>query len=317
MELGWPVQFFGNFGPAARVLLTAANVPCVESQDAGTPEDLTALCRQVKKNAVGGVVLDSYAIDSEYLRCVAATGQPVLVIDDFGNLSDYPCSAILNFTMSATELTYHTAGARLLGPQFFLARRPLRQLRKRTSARCGTAEKILVAMGGADALGLTSRVVRALAELHRGAVRVVVGSDSPLLEDPALPQGWEMMVRPPDLGDAFAWADVCVCAGGMTKYEAAFLGVPAAVLAENEGQWTDTLEFARRGLAHELGFAPHVGPALLAERLAEFLGNRGALERLARSGRAAFPDDPTLAAAGEFTQLLRSEAIPPSGPTRS
>ena len=33
-----------------------------------------------------------------------------------------------------------------------------------------------------------------------------------------------------DLADEFAWADLCICGGGLTKYESAYMGVPAAVL---------------------------------------------------------------------------------------
>jgi spore coat polysaccharide biosynthesis predicted glycosyltransferase SpsG len=108
----------------------------------------------------------------------------------------------------------------------------------------------------------------------------------------------------PDLADALSRADVTICGGGLTKYESAYLGVPAAVLSVNKGQAEDTLAFAARNLGLDLGLAEAVDDSTICRRLEPLLRNAPLRRSLSRSGLDCFPVDPTMLVAEELLALI-------------
>jgi spore coat polysaccharide biosynthesis predicted glycosyltransferase SpsG len=106
-----------------------------------------------------------------------------------------------------------------------------------------------------------------------------------------------MLSRQPDLAEQFAWADACITGGGLIKYESAFMGVPAAAVAQNEGQDGETRALTRAGLVFDLGLADDRSDGELASALGSFLGDHDLRDSLAARARATFPDDPSARAA--------------------
>lgn len=87
--------------------------------------------------------------------------------------------------------------------------------------------RVLVTFGGTDPTRLTEKVASTLPEskVIKPPGRVVKGG--PVVENPSMAA--EMLA-----------ADVIVCSAGRTLYEAAFLGVPAVVLAQNARETSHT-----------------------------------------------------------------------------
>jgi spore coat polysaccharide biosynthesis predicted glycosyltransferase SpsG len=115
-------------------------------------------------------------------------------------------------------------------------------------------------------------------------------------------------VQRPDLAADFAWADICVSGGGLTKYEAAYLGVPVGVLSQTSEQADETRRFASHGLALDLGLWCETGERELRDGLARLYRDAGLRDALGATGLRIFPDDPTARAAESVGSVIERAA---------
>jgi spore coat polysaccharide biosynthesis predicted glycosyltransferase SpsG len=311
-ECGFPCLFRGRYSAGADEMLSSADMPFdQQSASIGGPEDLDATLENVRTRRFVATVVDSYEVDESYLSALDDRAGPLLFLDDFNRLARYDCAAILNCTVDAPQLRYPPGKAELLlGVDYFLARRRLRQLRRAARPRSGAFRKVLVAIGGVDRHDLTLLVVSTLLEVApQLSLRVVVGRSHRRVGELALltakfAGGGRVEAQLPDLGEPLVWADLCVCGGGLTKYEAAYLGTPAAVLSQNRAQADETLHFCRRGLAADLGLWEEIDGAHLAGRLSDLLDDSFAGQALSARGLDYFPADPTRHAAERFAAII-------------
>jgi spore coat polysaccharide biosynthesis predicted glycosyltransferase SpsG len=255
------------------------------------------------------VVIDSYRTDAAYLEGLKVTGTATVVIDDFRSLPAYPCDVVLNFTVEAPALGYPEGPLLLLGPEYFPARRRLVELRPESTGRDrqGLVRNLLIAVGGADPKHLGQRLVDILRERHAGTcLRLVAANDAdPDCELGGFLQGSRVLPRQPDLSEPLLWADACVTGGGLIKYESAFMGVPAAALAQNAGQAGESRALAGAGLVFDLGLADAGSDDDLGSALDSFLTDDGLRDGLIAGARAAFPADPSSHAARAILTAVR------------
>ena len=297
------VRFLGEYNDTARTMLASAGVDhrCFAGWQGSAIA--TALV------GASGLVVDSYLADEETLAGASAAC-PVLVIDDFARLSRYPCQAILNFTVGADTLSYpDDVPTRLLGPQYLLVRRRLRTLAGAKRATTGTVvRRVLLSFGG-GAWRLAARIsLEALYALAPDLEVIVVAGtddDADLRETVARFAGGVRLLRGlGDLADQFAWADACVTGGGLTKYEAAYLGLPVAVLSRTEDEADDTVRFAGEGLAVDLGGLSRLNEDQVHTGLQQLLTDAGLRRRLQRTAAQRFPADPTAHAARAWLTVM-------------
>ncbi len=254
------------------------------------------------------VVLDSYRADPAYLAVIKPHGPKLVMIDDFRELESYPCDVVLNFTWEAPSLGYPEGPALLLGPEYFLTRRKLVERRADSIQRhrSGDVRNLLVAVGGSDPKGITARLLRLLSDIDSNlCVHTISGSGDPL--EPLLERfapGSEVLPRQPDLSQPLLWADAAITGGGLIKYESAFMAVPAAAIAQNEGQDGETQVFAGAGLVFDLGLADTVSDEELAASLKKFLSSAQLRENLTTRMKKAFVADPTANAAQSILEAL-------------
>ena len=116
--------------------------------------------------------------------------------------------------------------------------------------------------------------------------------------------GSAVVPRQPDISDQFLWADVAITGGGLIKYESAYMAVPVAAIAQNEGQDRETRVFSRAGLAHDLGLADAVTDADLTASLDRFLGDASLRRAMASRMRDAFVADPSANAAQTLLEAI-------------
>ncbi len=314
-ECGLACRFLGRFDAGATALLSSAGLPFESlSEQSGTDKDALATIHAGKQCQAAGMVVDSYAVQDDYVSTLGRA-VPVLLIDDFKRLTRYDCTAVLNFTINAPLLPYPRGAQRyLLGPEYLLVRKSLRELRRSGTPCSRNVGRVLVAMGGADTADLTSRVVRALLKVAPNlSVLVVVGKDYGRgRELSSLMAGFsgkgEVMVQLRDMAEAFRWADMCVCGGGLTKYEAAYIGRPAAVLSQTREVFEETRHFVRRGLAFDLGLGEMQDDAGLAGLLADFIADAELRDSLCKAGIACIPEDSTQRAAETLVEVVRGRA---------
>lgn len=159
------------------------------------------------------------------------------------------------------------------------------------------APHILVSMGGADPLGLTLPTVRALAKIHEPMkVTVVLGpSSSPALDQQIRAAAPDFMIArsPKNLAELMATADVALVTFGVTAYELAAIGVPAAYLCLNEDHAQSASAFVRSGMGVSLGLSSRFNEAKLVETVLQLMEDpdlrrsMGAAGRLNLDGRGA------------------------------
>lgn len=191
------------------------------------------------------LVVDHYAFDAAWHREVrGALGCAILAIDDLGDRSLaadilLDANAALSHTVKYNErLTPKTR--MLVGPRFALLAQAYR------NAPCyafsDNIRSIGVFMGGADAYGASSAVLRALRNEagFRGEIEIVSTSANPRLEalqaHCAANGNAELTLDLPDLSSFYARHDLQIGAGGTSSYERCYIGVPtiAMVLAANQ-----------------------------------------------------------------------------------
>ena len=320
-EVGWRSIFAGCFDRSASQIIAAAGCEIREAATtanaAGDAIATGQLLRQLKPDLV---VFDSYAADRDYLDMLRSDATAMVLFDDFGHWADYPCDAILNFTVGATGRAYlNRQRLRLLGPAYFPARKNMRQLRAQTTrTTAGRASRVLVALGGLDEHGLARRVLRALHEAELTAeVHVVSGSrnrDIDEIKRTVEQFGGTSCYRHglPDLASEFAWADSCIAGGGLTKYEALFMGLPTAAISMNAGQYDDTLLLEDRGAVMNLGLSENFDPARWVEMLRRFALDPSIRISLARRAAELFPGDTTGNAIQALCGLLINKKENPS-----
>ena len=254
------------------------------------------------------LVVDSYGANDRYLADLKSTGRAVVIFDDFRKLQTYPCDVVLNFTWDARSLGYPDGPVLLLGPEYFPARRRLVDLRPQSTERdrAGVVRNLLVAIGGSDPKLLAARLVRILSERHADiSLRVIATNEADLessLADFAL--GSAVLPRQPDLSEQLLWADACITGGGLIKYEAAFMGVPAAAVSQNKGQAGESVALSRAGLVFDLGLADDRTDEELGSALNVFFSDETLRCGLVSRVKSSFPTDPSAHAAGAILQVL-------------
>jgi spore coat polysaccharide biosynthesis predicted glycosyltransferase SpsG len=287
-ETGVRALFCGEFNRRAEGLLAEAGMPTEAA--IGT----AGVAGLAHDGGCGAIVVDSYGFDAADMEALSPqrTGAALIIIDDYAALSEYPAGArVLNFTVGAPELEYRGRDLELLlGPRYFLVRRAVRQLRAQRQTVRRPARHVLVALGGGDRFGMSVGLAGALTSAYPELeVRLAPGAYENLPERvDALPAG--------QLTPGYAWADIAVTGGGLTKYEAAYLGVPPIIVSQSLAEDAETQRFTRAGLGADAGYAERVSEDLLVE----FVRDVELHGRLRDAAAGVFPDDPT----GHVAEIL-------------
>jgi spore coat polysaccharide biosynthesis predicted glycosyltransferase SpsG len=257
-DKGASCVFRGSFNQLALCMIEGSGFVAIPAQRLG----LQRIPMELPVTPTRGVLLDSYQVDAQEIEVIQNQLLPLrlLLLDDFAKHAVYHCAAVINFTIGAASLDYPKTMARLyLGLDFFPARRWLRRLRaKRYTRSSQEVCRLLVVAGGRDICGLNTTILTLLDARWRSCeVALVLGDDDETRGALAPLSGrfpnLQVLPSQPNLEHWLDWADVCLCGGGLVKYECLFAGVPVASLAQNAGQLQDSAHLAEHGLIANLG----------------------------------------------------------------
>ena len=301
--------FAGLFDGAAQDQIAASGFDRIDLADrVNTAADRQRLADIMRKEGPCFIIVDSYRADEGYLADLKALASATVAIDDFRALATYPCDAVLNFTWEASSLGYPEGPVLLLGPDYFLARRRLVELRPQSidRDRRGEIRNLLIAIGGSDPKGIAGRLVGILRKRYAGiCLRVIAANDADLADGLAeFAPGSRVLPRQPDLSEQLLWADACITGGGLIKYESAFMGVPAAAISQNDGQARESAALTRAGLVFDLGLADDRSDEQLGTALDRFFADHALRDGLAERVRGAFPPDPSANAARAIVEAV-------------
>lgn len=240
------------------------------------------------------MLVDSYSLTAASLAQMHHDRglERLLVMDDFGLLGRYDCDGLINFTIGASPDLYQGQEPGLdlfLGPAYYPARRWMRQLRDQLAQRrrASAIRKVLIVAGGTDLKCVTLALLQALHEVLPEAEPVVLRSAGlgPEVEEVlARFEHSRLIPLQPDLREWFQWADVCLCGGGLVKYECMYLGIPVASLAQTEGQQADSAIHAALGTLCDLGLAGSRSKEEIAMSLSRMLQGEAYRGQLIENG---------------------------------
>jgi len=243
-----------------------------------TLDDLALIDRLVDSEP-GLVVLDSYSISNQFVQTLDRSGLPSLVIDDNRETPILAPLAVLNQNLHATSAMYADVDpsvARLVGPHWVLVRPEIVAFRNQLVQV--EAERVMVALGGADAGGLTSPIVEGLERsgLNVSAARGLMGptTESVNASDPQR------------FAAELATCSVAVIAAGTTMWEAACLGTPAVALIMADNQHALARASAEIGLADVLDARNGVDVATVVSRVEALMSDGDRRSAMSAIGKA-------------------------------
>lgn len=248
-----------------------------ESPQTDAEQTLTA----IRGEFVDWLVVDHYALDSEWEQVFKSACGRVLVIDDLAD-RNHTCDLLLDQNLVARMTDRYrgkVSGAcrQLVGPRFALLQPHYAALHARVPPREGVVRSVFIYFGGADNANLTGKTISAFLDLDREDVQldVVINPDGP--HAPAIRQQVQdlaqvrLHTRLPSLSHLMMRADIAVGAGGATSWERCCLGLPALVVTLAENQRAIAAELHERGLVRWLGHVTDVDEERLKQALCEVL----------------------------------------------
>ncbi|MBI3548555.1 MAG: hypothetical protein HY078_05830 [Elusimicrobia bacterium] len=232
------------------------------------------------------LVADSYRFTSRDLRRLRESSKILLAVDDTGDFAG-ACDWILNPHLNAHSMRFRAKGGTgfLLGPKFLLMRRDYwKPARARVFGP--RARRVLVTLGGSAPLALMSTVVRAVQESLPDALVDVVAGPWTKRAGIGAPGNVRTHRALPTLRPLLEDADICVCAGGQTMYEAIFAGVPSILLELGANQRGNLAGALETGAALVAGAPRGAGFAARLRRGLRTLGSSADLRRkISMNGR--------------------------------
>ena len=225
------------------------------SQHADAQDTLLAL----SDHPLDWLIVDHYALDSQWESALRQKTKKMLVIDDIAD-RQHNCDALLDQNFYADMDTRYIGKVPshcklLLGPHYALLRDEFRQLRTQAKPRSGPVKRVLVFFGGVDAENYTGRAVEALVNLGiKGLqVDVVIGVQHPYREQIQLActeHQLDCHVQTSRMAELMAGVDLAIGAGGSATWERCCLGLPTLAICTAENQVRQVADAAAEGLLY-------------------------------------------------------------------
>lgn len=246
--------------------------------DAG---ETIAVLRNMKQR-VHWLIVDHYAIDTEWESKVKADVNNLMVIDDLTDRK-HNCSILLNQNFGySSENSYQTLVPKgcklLLGPQYALIRPEFSRLRQQLPLRNGDVRRMIVFFGGADLTNETGKALDAIKDLTNRSIEldVIVGASNPHKEEimrQCFALNANFYCQTDRMAELMARADLAIGACGTATWERCCVGLPAICTIIAENQTAIAYGVAEYGAIINLGIAESVTQADIKEKLTGIFAN--------------------------------------------
>ena len=221
------------------------------------------------------LVVDHYALNSQWEYALSNTVGKIMVIDDLAN-RPHECALLLDQNLGRVSSDYDellpAKCPRMIGPHYALLRPEFAALREQSLSRRKNPElkRILISLGGVDRTNVTGKVLDALADSSLPVsteLDIIMGASAPCLDEvhqlaAQLPFKATVNVNVQDMQERMCLADLSIGAAGGTSWERSCLGLPSVlvVLAENQMSGAKALETA--GASRIIGEPSLIGTEL-------------------------------------------------------
>jgi spore coat polysaccharide biosynthesis predicted glycosyltransferase SpsG len=146
---------------------------------------------------------------------------------------------------------------------------------------------VMLSFGGSPRLDLARSVLAALAAAHYDQqVLLMPAGPAGVSELPQYPFSLSALPAGGGFYEHLAGCDLLICAGGLTAYEAAFLGVPTICIALNEHQLATATKLAANGCSISAGMHKDLDAAALGRSIGALLFDSAQRSRMSAAGQA-------------------------------
>jgi UDP-2,4-diacetamido-2,4,6-trideoxy-beta-L-altropyranose hydrolase len=221
--------------------------------------DATETLEAVTLQPVDWLIVDHYALDERWEKCVKPACKRLMVIDDLADRR-HDCDLLLDQGLTHNEQHYMNItpadSIKLCGPAYALLRPEFSELRPKSLARRKKPhlKKLLIFMGGVDIDNATGQILTALNDIDLSRdleVTIVVGPHAPWLEQLRLQTAnisfdCRVLANVDNMAQLMFDADLAIGAAGSTTWERCSLGLPSIQVALAENQFETAVALAKQ-----------------------------------------------------------------------
>ncbi len=214
------------------------------------------------------LIVDHYALDSEWESALRPYCQKIMVIDDLAD-RQHDCDLLLDQTFGRDERDYQPLVPEhctiLTGSYYALLRPEFAEWREYSLQRRREPQlkQLLITLGGVDKDNVTGKVLAALNDSDLPSdchIKIVMGKHSPWLDAVTtqaqqLPWSTEVKVDVSNMAELMANSDLCIGAAGSTTWERCCLGLPSIMLVLAENQRKIANELYQNELTHIVDYS--------------------------------------------------------------
>lgn len=214
------------------------------------------------------MIVDHYAIDSQWERVINKFVKKIMVIDDLADRY-HQCDILLDQNLIQNmnkryEKLVSDKSVCLIGPKYALLRPEFEKARQMKFGQIEEIRRLFVFFGGVDRTNETTKTLNAIkllkmANLH---VDVVVGSSNPHKEIVRAlcnsMKNTQFYCQINNMAELMAMADLAVSAGGSTTWERFSVGLPSLTIAVARNQIPIAEASQSFGIDNYLGISKEV-----------------------------------------------------------
>ena len=222
--------------------------------------DSSELSQEILSTDCAIAVFDGYNFAQNAITDVFNHDIYVVLVDDNGDLANFPCHIILNQNLHADAAMYannKSSPILLLGLSWVLIRPEV--VAQINSATTFEKSGILLSIGGMDHLGIT----RALSEALKQATTEEVIATTGL--------GVSSTLSPLDMAIAMARVKIGVVACGTTTWEAVSLGLPFVGIVTADNQVGIGESLVKQGIAQTVDCRSHIDIKKILDEIQQLL----------------------------------------------
>lgn len=235
-------------------------------------------------------VLESNDTVLEMVR--SNTGAKVVTFDDVGAGLQYAQVVINSIAFIWGLYDKENCKAKVYeGPKYIVPGNGIENYLGGEREHRAEANGIMIAFGGSDTYGLTSRVLRALNGAEKKlCIRINIGPafvENSYFTDTATssPHNIQLLKNTSDIYAEMIKSDVVICGGGIMLYELAALGVPSISVATEKHEELNLRYWSSIGSTIPIGVRENMNDDKIARDVIELLNDDKARRTMSESGR--------------------------------
>ncbi len=274
-------------------------------------EEIEIVKKIIQDNAIDIFIGDLYEIDNKYISMIRKYCKCIVIIDTLRDMS-LKADLIINGCIYAYDFAIDAKRYNrraLLGTKYFIIREQFIYGKKRVINE--DVKNILVTMGGADPLNLTSKIISILSTLDINLkINVVSGNafrnieeiEKTCLGKPKI----QLHYNVDNMSDLMHQNDIAISTGGITLYELAITGTPAIVFTQAENQVLQSNIFNDKGNIINLGDGSELGELHFIETLNNLIRDYDKRCRMSKIGQEIIDGKGTERCYAEIIKVYKS-----------